>query len=159
MKRQRNCLVLVLIIFLCSSSTAFSKSSETKTVTNQASHEKSYNSEGKVDPFSNLFMEKTTKPTPIEEYINECPNGVLLESFNFNQLKLIGIILTGSGNRGLLQIPSGKGYVVIKGQCVGCNGGKIIEILKDRIVIEEKLMNEAKKVTVKQREIILYKPK
>ena len=159
MKMLRNCLVLAFIIFLCSSSTAFCKSSETKNATKQASPEQSYNFEGKIDPFSNLFMEKPEKPTNNGEYIKECPDGVLLESFNLSQLKLIGIILTGSGNRGLLQVPSGKGYVVTKGQCVGSYGGKIIEILKDRIVVEEKSMNEANKITVKQREIIIYKPK
>jgi type IV pilus assembly protein PilP len=62
-----------------------------------------------------------------------------LERIHISQLKLVGIVVSADGNKALLESASGKGYVVQEGAFIGTNSGKIVEIQKDRIVIEEEI--------------------
>jgi type IV pilus assembly protein PilP len=55
------------------------------------------------------------------------------------QLKVAGIIIMPGGNKALVEDPSGKGYIVYEGTYIGEHFGRIQEILKDRIVVEEEL--------------------
>ena len=53
---------------------------------------------------------------------------------------------------------TGKGYVVKNGTYIGTNSGKIVEILKDRIIIEEESEDIYGKVSIIKKPIKLQKP-
>jgi len=73
-------------------------------------------------------------------------------------LKLVGIILAASGNRALVEESSGKGYVVKNGTYIGTNGGKIIDIQKEKVYIEEKFEDIYGKIQTRKRELKIPKP-
>ena len=58
----------------------------------------------------------------------------------------------------MMEEATGKGYVVIKGTPIGKNWGKVTEILKDRIIIEEEVENLLGKVTLEKKEIKMQRP-
>ena len=60
--------------------------------------------------------------------------------------------------RALVQETTGKGYVVKKGTYIGTNSGKIVQILKDRIIIEEESEDIYGKVPLIKKPIKLQKP-
>jgi type IV pilus assembly protein PilP len=58
---------------------------------------------------------------------------------DLSQLKLVGIIVSPTGNKALVEEPSGKGYVITRGTYVGPNFGRVKRILPDRVVVEEEV--------------------
>lgn len=120
----------------------------------------SYDPEGRFDPFEPLFKEQPQIPLSTEtkakrkKRIPQTP----LERVALSQLKLSAIIRAPSGNRALVVDATGKGYVVIIGTYIGLNSGKVIQIDKDRIVVEEELENVLGELTVKNTELKLQKP-
>jgi type IV pilus assembly protein PilP len=80
-----------------------------------------------------------------------------LEKLDFSQLKLVAIILSDKGNNAMVEDASGKGYVLKEGTHVGINSGKVSRILKDKIIIEEKLRDPYGKIYVAQKELRLNK--
>jgi type IV pilus assembly protein PilP len=103
-----------------------------------------YNPEGKIDPFVALFKEgklaagdgETMKTGKAGICIPRTP----LQKANLNQLKLVGIIRASSGNRAMVEEASGRGYVIEKGTFIGINCGRVAQILKDRIIVDEPLL-------------------
>jgi Tfp pilus assembly protein PilP len=79
-----------------------------------------------------------------------------LERFDLSRLMLVGIIISSDGNIAVIEDSSGKGYIVEKGAYIGFNSAKIIEIKKDRILIEEKTRDASGKTTIKKRELKLH---
>ena len=129
-----------------------------KTSTNQINNKEQpapYDPTGKINPFEPLFKEK---PKPIEKVRQKRVPRTPLEKIALSQLKLVGIILADSGNRALVQESSGKGYIIKKGTYIGLNAGKVTEILKDTVVIEEEVVNVLGKVTTKQKQLKIPKP-
>ena len=117
-----------------------------------------YNPKGKIDPFVPLFQEKPAEtPVATKKRRKRIPR-TPLEMIALSQLKLTAIILRPAGNKALLEEATGRGYVVIKGTPVGKNWGKITEILKDRIIVEEEVENLLGKVTLKRNEIKIQRP-
>ena len=98
----------------------------------------SYDPKDRFDPFEPLFKEQptvqetTTEKGKREKRKPQTP----LERVALSQLKVTAIIRSPGGNRALVQDASGKGYVVRKGTYIGLNAGQVIEIDKDRIVVE-----------------------
>ena len=78
-----------------------------------------------------------------------------LERIDLSQLKLVGIVVSDDGNKALLESASGKGYVVQEGTFIGTNSGKIVKILKDKIVIEEQVENVTGRVKIFRTELRL----
>lgn len=114
-----------------------------------------YNPEGKIDPFKPLFQEKPDLPRKrTRRRIPRTP----LEKLSLSQLKLTAIILAPSGNRALVQEASGKGYVIKNGTYIGLDGGKVVDIVKGRVIIEEEIEDIIGKLTKRKRELKLPKP-
>jgi type IV pilus assembly protein PilP len=119
-----------------------------------------YNPENKIDPFMPLFKEgpkeKVEVPQKVEreKRIPRTP----LERIDLSQLKLVGIIQSSNGNKGLVEEASGKGYIISIGTYMGTNGGKVIEISKDRVIAEEEVDDVLGKLTLQKRELKLQKP-
>jgi len=60
-----------------------------------------------------------------------------LQKYSLDQLRVVGVIGGGSLRKALLEDDVGKGYVVGVGDAVGNQGGTIVVIKPDRIVIKE----------------------
>ena len=116
-----------------------------------------YDARGKIDPFENLYKERPVfvKKKKDKKRIPRTP----LERLDISQLKLVGIILSENGNKALMEDSSGKGHVVSKGTYVGLNSGKVIQIKKDRIVIEEEFEGLDGILKTKKRQLILQNQK
>ena len=116
----------------------------------------SYNPEGKIDPFEPLFRQAPTEKSA-KKKMRQGPL-TPLEKVDLSQLKLTGVIMAPSGNKALVNEASGKGYIAKVGTLIGMNSGRIIQILKDRIVVEEEVEDLTGNVTLQKKEITLQKP-
>ena len=117
-----------------------------------------YNPEGKLDPFEPLFRKEPASIDMEKKKSKRRTPLTPLEKMDLSQLKLSAIILAPSGNRALVQEASGKGYVVKEGTYIGINSGKIVEILKDQIILEEEAEDIYGKVSIVKKSLKLQKP-
>ncbi len=106
------------------------KVAEKKEPEKPAEVEFSYNPSGKPDPFKpfiELAPVRTTRTVPLTP----------LQKYDVSQLKLVAILSTPEGNVALVEDGTQKGYFLKKGTWIGKNDGKVIKILKDRVIVEE----------------------
>ena len=118
----------------------------------------SYNPSGKVDPFEPLFKKTSSKKEDIVLTPKPTPKGHVpgeLEKIDLSQLKLTGIIIASDRNLGLVQEASGKGYVISKGTHIGIRGGRVSDILKDKVIIKETMISGDGRTVVQQKELKL----
>jgi type IV pilus assembly protein PilP len=117
-----------------------------------------YNPKGKIDPFEPLFNdEPEIKNGSLVPDIDRPGKPTELERIELSQLRLTGIILATSGHRGLVQESTGKGHIVKVGTYIGARGGQVVSILKDRVIVEEKMKDFSGKIVVEQKEIKIIK--
>ena len=121
-----------------------------------------YSASNKVDPFEPLFKpvpaEKPKPPEALEKPAAPQRRLTPLEKVDLDQLKLVGIVRTESGNKALVEDASGKGYIVIHGTYIGIHSGKVMDILKDRIIVEEADKDMLGNVRVHKREMKFQRP-
>jgi len=101
-----------------------------------------YDPKGKLDPFQSVFVTQPRgrRGTRVEVTTRETRLPLTpLQKIDLSQLKVVGIMMIPSGNKALVEDPSGKGYVITKGTYVGANFGRVRRILKDRIIVEEEV--------------------
>ncbi len=115
-----------------------------------------YDPTGKIDPFEPLFQEKVvvSKKNRRKKRLPRTP----LERISLSQLKLVGIILAASGNRALVEESTGKGYIIRKGTYVGTNAGKVVQINKYKVIVEEEFDDVFGKTKTRQKALKLPKP-
>ncbi|RLC26980.1 MAG: hypothetical protein DRH21_00575 [Deltaproteobacteria bacterium] len=118
-----------------------------------------YKVEGKIDPFASIFRDKSSifadqNDRKKKKRIPLTP----IEKVDLSQLKLVGIIFASSGNKALVEDASGKGFVIKKGTRIGINSGRVIKILKGRVVVEEEAESILGKTSLVKRELKLQKP-
>jgi type IV pilus assembly protein PilP len=63
-----------------------------------------------------------------------------------------------NGNAALVEDASGKGFIVKKGTYIGINSGSVVQIAKDRIVVEEEIETLLGELSLQKRELKLQKP-
>jgi len=121
--------------------------------------ELAYNPIGKIDPFAPLLKGTPTiaAAIKIKEKKRRMPL-TPLEKVDLSQLTLKGIIQASNGSRAIVTEASGKGYVIRVGTFIGTQSGRVNEILKDRVIVEEEVENVLGKVTLRNRELKLQKP-
>ncbi len=90
-----------------------------------------YNPLGKPDPFKPFIQ-----MTPSKTYSRNVPQ-TPLQKYEISQLTLVAIIMTPEGNIALVEDSAGKGYFLKKGTEIGKNDGKVKQILRDKVIIEE----------------------
>ena len=78
-----------------------------------------------------------------------------LERIDISQFKLVGVVVSADANKAILESASGKGYVVQEGAFIGTNAGKIVQIDKDKIVIEEHKEDETGNLKMRRIELKL----
>lgn len=115
-----------------------------------------YDPQGKLDPFEPLFQPKPIALAAKKQKRRSAPP-TPLEKVSLSQLKLVAIIRTPNENKALVQETTGKGYIVKTGTYIGLNAGKIVQILKDRIVIEEEVEDVYGKTTISKKSLQLQK--
>lgn len=112
-------------------------------VADQAGAEPPYDPEGKVDPFAPLINPEKTGAQELEA--DNAPQRILtpLEKLDFSQMRLVAVVQKGNGSIAMVEESGGsnKGYIIQLGTFLGKNGGKVVSILTDRIVIEETIKN------------------
>jgi type IV pilus assembly protein PilP len=119
----------------------------------------SYNPEGKIDPFAPLL-----KDEPVKVLLGDKPKRekreptTPLEQIDLSQLKLTAIIRTPSGLKAMVEESTGKGYIVGIGTYMGIHSGKVMNILKDRIVVEEDVEDALGNVASRNSELKIQKP-
>jgi len=122
-----------------------------------------YDPKGKIDPFIPLVREEpkktgnvvvATKKVDREKRKPTTP----LERIELSQLSLRAIVRSAQGNKALVEEASGKGYVITKGTFIGINQGTVIDIQKDRVIVEEEVESIQGDITLKTRELRLPKP-
>jgi type IV pilus assembly protein PilP len=118
----------------------------------------SYNPKGKRDPFKPVISKATVGESKRK---GERLTLLLtpLQRYKYNQLKLIGIIWRDDKNiaAAMVEDPEGKGYVLKKGTLLGENNGRVINILKDRVIIEEVYRNNSGKIKTRTASLKLHK--
>jgi len=115
-----------------------------------------YDPSGKPDPFRPIFSDGFNKAAPTILQ-SDCISNPVLEKLSLSQLQLTGIVLTKRQPIALVQESNSKGHILTKDTCIGVNGGKVAEIMNDRIIIQTKIRDVFKNVKVKKTEMKLKK--
>jgi Tfp pilus assembly protein PilP len=120
----------------------------------------SYDPKDRFDPFEPLFKAQQADTIAVSKSLREkrVPQ-TPLERVALSQLKVTAIIRSATGgNRALVEDAGGKGYVVQRGTYIGLNAGRVIDIDKSRIVVEEEIENIMGELTIQNAELKLQKP-
>lgn len=113
-----------------------------------------YDAKGKIDPFKpflNLEVAKVT--TKVNRPVPRTP----LEEVGLDQFKLVGIALGSNRKAAMVEDNKKKGYIIGEGTVIGHNRGRVVEILRDRVIIEERIPDAAGKNKTQRTVIKLHK--
>ena len=117
-----------------------------------------YNPSDKADPFKPLIKETPKFISESGEYADTDHRGTTaLEKIDLSQLKLTGVILATSGNKALVREASGRGHVISEGTLIGLHRGQVTGVLKDRVIVKEKMKNRRGRFFFKETELKLNK--
>ena len=95
-----------------------------------------YDATGKRDPFL---------PFDLRPSHNDDPNISPLERITIGQLKLTATLAGLPEPSAIVETQTGKGYTIKKGTKIGTEGGTVVEILQDKVVILEEVTDFAGK--------------
>jgi len=110
-----------------------------------------YDPTNKVDPFKSFI---TVREELQEKEAREKPR-TYLETLDISQLTISAIMLTSDGNWALVRDSKGDGHVIKAGTPIGKNGGRVSEILEDRVLVREYYKDIRGRETVRDRIIRL----
>ena len=115
-----------------------------------------YDVKGKIDPFKPLIQENPPKAQPIAD---NRPKRMLtpLEKIEWNQIRLVAVIIMENRRIAMVEETSGKGYEVGIGTYIGKNQGQVSEIRKSSIVIKEPVRDYKGRLKERVQEIKLHK--
>ncbi|KPA10738.1 Pilus assembly protein PilP [Candidatus Magnetomorum sp. HK-1] len=101
-----------------------------------------YRPQGKIDPFVPLIVKKK-RMVDVSQSVKKAVRKkrkrilTLLEKFDLSQLKLTAVMMTPKSTIAIVEETSGRGFVVKTGTRIGLNSGRVVDILMDRIIIQE----------------------
>jgi type IV pilus assembly protein PilP len=99
-----------------------------------------YDPKGKIDPFKPFV--RLEVPTPTAKKASEKKlSGALtpLQRVGLDKVRVTGIAGSSSKRVAMVEDGAGRGYMVYVGTFIGMNEGRVIQILPDRVIVEEKL--------------------
>lgn len=144
-------MVSIAVLWLSVSVAALPQSTETKAPGADVAETKmpdlktastyKYNPIGKPDPFK-PFIEQELSPKKKAES-RTLPISPLQRE-GINNFRLVGVSGDDHHRIAIVQDVKGKAYPIFLGTYIGQNGGRVVEILPDRIIIEEKTKVEDK---------------
>jgi len=95
-----------------------------------------FNPIGKPDPFKPFIeQEQKSKKKTESKTMPISP----LQREGTNNFRLVGVAGDDHHRMAIVQDVKGKAYPIFLGTYIGQNGGRVVEILPDRIIIEEKI--------------------
>lgn len=120
--------------------------------------EKSFDPKLMRDPFK-PFIKIDEKPREVKVkpvvFVPKTP----LQRFPLEELKFTGVIWSKSRTpEALIEDPVGKGYRVGVGTLVGNRGAKIVKILPENLVVEERVIDVLGEENINLITILLHKP-
>jgi Tfp pilus assembly protein PilP len=92
-----------------------------------------YNSTNKVDPFKSFI----TVREELQEKEARTKPRTYLETLDLSQLTISAIMVTETEDWALVRDSKGDGHVIKVGTPIGRRGGRVTEILEDRVVVRE----------------------
>jgi len=108
----------------------------------------SYNPAGKPDPFQSfIIVEKVEKKAERKEPTSIFP----LQRAEADSYRVVGIAGSEEHRVAIVEDAAKKFYPILKGTRIGLNNGKVIEIMADRVIVEEYDNKKAKRVILKMR--------
>ena len=119
-----------------------------------------YDPKDRLNPFTPLFRDEDkdaadqTDKSKRKKRIPQTP----LERISLNQLKLVAIIRTSSGNRALVEDNTNKGFIIKNGTYIGLNSGIVTQINASSVIVEEEIENLMGELILQNTEIKLQKP-
>lgn len=118
-----------------------------------------YEPVGKIDPFVTIFQKREEAEAEKAKQRKKKKRVPLtpLEKIALSQLKLVAVMLAPSGHRALVEEASGKGYIITNGTYIGTNSGRVINILIDKVVVEEEVEDVLGKLVIRKTEMKLQK--
>ena len=108
-----------------------------------------YDPKGRRDPFLSLVQVAKAK-------VQRKPGASPIENYDVDDIKLIAIASDSKQYYALITLPDKKSYTIRKGMTLGLNNGKVKEITKDSVFIQEQVkdykgQNKTKDTTLKLR--------
>jgi type IV pilus assembly protein PilP len=91
-----------------------------------------YSSVGKRDPFKSFVGDLRSSTGAV---VTRC--NTPLGRFELDQLRLVAVITGLADPLGMVEAPTGVGYAVRKGACIGKNGGVVSTIRTGEVVVTE----------------------
>ncbi len=92
----------------------------------------SYSSVGKRDPFRSFLTELDRGPGGLA---TRCATP--LGRFELEQLKLVAVVTGLEDPVAMVEAPTGRGYSVRRGACIGKNGGVVAAVRSGELVVSE----------------------
>ncbi|MGM0453218.1 MAG: pilus assembly protein PilP [Thermodesulfobacteriota bacterium] len=120
-----------------------------------------YVKKGRVDPFE-PFLHKSDAEQTSEDQESEIQRRkprTPLERISLGQLELTAVMRLAADQQAmaLVEDTNSKGYIVREGTYIGEKGGRVSDIQKDKIVIEEKYKDVFGKIDLRKIELKLQK--
>jgi type IV pilus assembly protein PilP len=110
-----------------------------------------YNPAGRRDPFQPLVVAARQAVAAPEEPLTP------LQTYDIAQFRLIGIIVGKGEPRAMIVAPDGKSYILQRNIKIGKNGGKVTEVQREMVLVEEKFEDFAGDIRTVIQEIKLPK--
>jgi type IV pilus assembly protein PilP len=99
-----------------------------------------YDPKGKTDPFKPFVrLELPTAVKKGPEKKKYTGNLTPLQRVSLDKVRVTGIAGSQAKRVAMVEDGAGKGYIVYLGTLIGENGGRVIQILPDRVIVEEKV--------------------
>jgi len=113
----------------------------------------SYNPVGKPDPFR-PFIDidiSAKKPEPKKDDTKNLSSIFPLQRVGIENFRLVGIIGNDAKRLAIVEDATKKFYPLFKGTYIGTKNGRVVEIMSDRVIVEEREENKPKRIILKLR--------
>jgi Tfp pilus assembly protein PilP len=102
------------------------------------------------DPFESLILEK------VEAEPGEEPKDPR-EMYDIEVIQVVAIVHTLDDGKGYASVllPDGKYYTLVKGMKIGIHGGHVDNILSDRVIVKQEVLDFRRRVVEQTRELRL----
>lgn len=99
-----------------------------------------YSPFGKRDPFEPFERKKFEAPKSLNPLLN----------YDLSKFKLTGIVWGLANPKAIVQDGEGKGHIIRRGTRIGRNRGKVMRILRDKVVVSEQFRDPLGKLIVSE---------
>lgn len=106
-----------------------------------------YNPFGKRDPFESFIKAGDNNTT----FVSNDP----LQNYDLAKFQLKGVVYGMANPRAIVIDGAGKGHIILRGTRIGRNQGRVVRILKDRVVVAERFRDPLGKLIVAEYSMVL----